>query len=160
MAMALYGLYSDEQMAKEIEAKLVAAGVKRRGIQILTLPANEIEHGQIGSFAEGSAHMHDSARDHVGSFAEGDSHMHDAARDHVGSFAEGDSHMHDAARDHVGSFASHLHADDMLRDLIAAGMSSDDAQACVMRMMDGGALLLVRPGADRMDEATAILRSA
>ena len=140
MNAALYAVYGNQPTAEQIRASLIAAGIARRAIELLTLPVAE-------------------ATMHAGSFADSDTHDHDAARDHAGSFADSGTHDHDAARDHVGSFATHLHADDIVRKLVAAGVAAADAQAQVGTMAPGATLVLVRPSATQLAAAEAILRA-
>jgi ABC-type Zn2+ transport system substrate-binding protein/surface adhesin len=140
MNAALYAVYGNQPTAEQIRASLIAAGIARRAIELLTLPVAE-------------------ATMHAGSFADSDTHDHDAARDHAGSFADSGTHDHDAARDHVGSFATHLHADDIVRKLVAAGVAAADAQAQVGTMAPGATLVLARPSATQLAAAEAILRA-
>ncbi len=115
----LFALYENERMADQAMAKLVAAGIKRRAIQIVTLP--------------------------------------EAERDHVGGFGDSGDHAHGAERDHVGSFAPHKHADDLLRDLVAAGLADNEAHGAVARLNEGAALLLVQADGAHAAQAAAIL---
>lgn len=119
MDSVLYRLYGDERIAEGVKARLVAAGVKRRTIALLTLPSEQAAH--------------------------------------VGSYVDSGAHAHDAERDHVGSFAPHQHADDMLRELAAAGLARGAAEDCVARMAQGAALLLVRPGAGQHARVSEML---
>ena len=140
MNAALYAVYGNQPTAEQIRASLIAAGIARRAIELLTLPVAE-------------------ATMHAGSFADSGTHTHDAARDHAGSFADSGTHAHDTARDHVGSFATHLHADDIVRKLVAAGVAAADAQAQVGTMAPGATLVLARPSATQLAAAEAILRA-
>ncbi len=158
MNAALYAVYGNQPTAEQIRASLIAAGIARRAIELLTLPVAEATM-HAGSFADSGTHAHDAARDHAGSFADSGTHTHDAARDHAGSFADSGTHAHDTARDHVGSFATHLHADDIVRKLVAAGVAAADAQAQVGTMAPGATLVLARPSATQLAAAEAILRA-
>jgi hypothetical protein len=147
----LYRLYDDERLAEDARARLVAAGIKRRAIELKMLAGEPAAH--VGSYADTGAHAHDAERDRVGSFASAEP----AGAPHMGSYADTGAHAHDAERDHVGSFVPHQHADDILRDLVMAGLARDAAADCVARMGQGAALLLVRASADQQARVSEIL---
>ncbi len=151
----LFALYENERMADQAMAKLVAAGIKRRAIQIVTLPEAERDH--VGGFGDSGDHAHGAERDHVGGFGDSGDHAHGAERDHVGGFGDSGDHAHGAERDHVGSFAPHKHADDLLRDLVAAGLADNEAHGAVARLNEGAALLLVQADGAHAAQAAAIL---
>ena len=139
MKSLLYALVDEERTAEQLRSQLLAAGVGRRAIQLLRLPA-----------AEGA---------HVGGFGDSGAHMHGQERDHAGGFGDSGAHTHGQERDHVGSFAAHLHADDVLRELAKGGVAQSEAEASVASMQHGATLVLAWAETEQREQVAAILRA-
>jgi hypothetical protein len=160
MNTALHAIYDDPRLAEQAAERLMAAGITRDAIQLIT--SSQMAVGHVGGFGDSGTHMHDAVRDHAGGFGDSGTHMHDAVRDHVGGFGDSGTHMHDAARDRVGSFASAepRQGDDLAGKLAQAGLMADEARAAMGRISAGAALLLVRATADQAPDVAAILGMA
>jgi hypothetical protein len=70
MDTTLHAIYDDPRLAQQAAQRLLALGIDRGAIQIMSASAIGVaERDHVGGYADSGEHMHGGERDHVGSFA-------------------------------------------------------------------------------------------